>query len=945
MIVESRDIEENAMAVKKTISRAVLKQSVLLIAILVIPLGALLLLPPILRFQQDILNYERTYTEQIKQTTKGQIEHAIVRLSFDHMKVQERMRTMLQEQVYIAHAIATELYNQNKNKVTGKELRSMVREALRVIRYNSNRGYFFATDLNGIEQLFADRPEMEGKNLLEMRDTTGKFVIRDMIDIAKSEAGEGFYGYTWSKPESEGKGYQKLSFIKYFEPLDWFIGTGEYIDEVEAQVQAEAAEWLDHVRYGKDNYLFAFKYGGTYVAHVGKNIKNKAADANYWDLKDVNGVLINQELQRQAQRGGGFIEYVWYKPSTGMEVRKLAYAKAFEPWGWVVGTGVYMDDIEAGIAEKRAELWQTTWENILVLSIILILALLIALLITIRFSNNLQKELNVFRHFFRKAGLEAKPIAVDQLRYDGFRALAEAGNDMLAKGKAADQEKQRLLAAIEQSAEVVVVTDLSGAIQYVNPAFEKVTGYSAKEAIGQNPRILKSGKHDQQFYRNLWKTIRNGDVWKGKFVNKRKNGTEYNEEATISPVLNKKGEIVNYVAIKKDVTQKLVVEAQLQQALKMEAIGRLAGGVAHDFNNLLTGITGNIQLALMDANPDDPIVDMLTEVNKAAESAASLTRQLLAFSRKQIIDPKIINMNNLIEHLHKMLVRLIGEDVNLTFIPMEPLGCIKADPGQVEQILVNLAVNARDAMPNGGKLTIETADVDLGEDYCRNYPHIKPGKYVMLAVTDDGIGIDEETRRNIFEPFFTTKDKNKGTGLGLATIYGIVKQHGGYIEVYSELGIGSTFKVFFPLVRERTQVGKRGLGIISDLPCGTETILVVEDESMVRNIAVKVLQRQGYNVVQADNGPNALSYCEKHSIVPDLLMTDIVMPAMNGRDLAESFLARHPDIKVLFTSGYTENVIAHHNGELEEGLNFIGKPYTPQDLVKKIRNVLDGSRS
>ncbi len=407
------------------------------------------------------------------------------------------------------------------------------------------------------------------------------------------------------------------------------------------------------------------------------------------------------------------------------------------------------------------------------------------------------------------------------------------------------------------------------------------------------------------------------------------------------------GEAVRLIGNHQDITErkdieekKKAVEEQFHQAQKMESVGRLAGGVAHDFNNLLTGITGNVSLALMDLPEGDPLRETLEEINQAADSAATLTRQLLAFSRKQLIAPKVVNLNQLIDRSYKMLRRLIGEDIDLVFRPEQKLRQTKVDPGQLEQVLVNLAVNARDAMPDGGKLTLETENVTLDDSYCRLHAHALPGEYVMIAVSDNGIGMDEKVREHLFEPFFTTKPKDKGTGLGLATVYGTIKQSGGNIEVYSEPGEGTTFKVYFPTVEAEAETIDRP-AMWDDLPNGTETVLVVEDERMVRNIAVKILTRQGYTVIAAEDGPTALQMAENPESNIDLLMTDIIMPGMNGRELSIKLESKIPNLKTLYTSGYTENAIAHH-GVLDEGVNFIGKPYTPQALAKKLREVLDG---
>ena len=390
---------------------------------------------------------------------------------------------------------------------------------------------------------------------------------------------------------------------------------------------------------------------------------------------------------------------------------------------------------------------------------------------------------------------------------------------------------------------------------------------------------------------------------------------------------------------KKAEEEKEKLRAQLQQAMKMEAVGRLAGGVAHDFNNLLTAIMGNISLALMKLSPSDPAGGLLSEANKAAESAATLTQQLLAFSRKQIIQPKVLDLNLLIADMNKLLFRLIGENIDLKTVPGEDLGTVKVDAGQFEQIVVNLAVNARDAMPEGGMLLIETANVDLDEEYCARHPYVRPGRFVMLAVSDTGHGMSEEVKRRIFEPFFTTKSKGIGTGLGLATIYGVVKQSNGSIEVYSEVGKGTTFKIYLPRV-EGGDAGTPESSLPIELPEGSETVLLVEDEKIVRDLGVRILERSGYRVMQAGNGDEAIALAMEYGERIDLLMTDVVMPGMHGHELANRLTRIHPETRVLFTSGYTDDAIVHH-GVLDEGVSFIGKPYSPSALARKVREVLD----
>ncbi|HLY61482.1 MAG TPA: response regulator [Terriglobia bacterium] len=758
----------------------------------------------------------------------------------------------------------------------------------------------------------------------------------------------------------------------------------------------------------------------------------------------------------------------------------------------------------------------------------------------------------------------------------------------ISERELAQAENVRLRAAIEQSTHAVMITDSAGVIQYINPAFTRMTGYTSEEALNQNPRLLKSGKQGVGVYQELWKTISSSKPWQGEIINRRKDGTNYPEWMTISPVRNQSGQVVNFIAIKqdlterkraeealrdseeryrllfegnpgpmwvydiatlrfltvneaavqhygysndeflsmsvkdirppedvpalldniahskggldhagewrhrkkdgalidveitshsidfggrraelvlvndvtdrkravellrlseerfrkafdtnpepvtistiadgryidvnesflrtmgfhreeiightskeigywekpedrekiireiqqlgrvdgmeinfrtksgqrrvgllsaekieldnqycllavtKDITERKELEQQFRQAQRMEAVGRLAGGVAHDFNNILTVINGYSEVMLGQIQIESPHKTYLNEIRKAGERAAGLTRQLLAFSRQQVLAPQVLDVNTVIDNVHSMLKRLIGEDIDLVTIPGKDLGRVKADPGQIEQVLLNLAVNARDAMPGGGKLTIETANVDLDESYAHNHVTAVPGPHVMLAVTDSGTGIDTETQKRIFEPFFTTKEKGKGTGLGLSTVYGIVKQSAGHIWVYSELGQGTTFKIYLPRVDAPLEVAE-SKKTTPEPSVGQETVLVAEDDGPIRLLVRVSLEARGFTVLEAPDGLEALSLAAQHKGTIHLLLTDLVMPEISGRTLSQRLAAMHPETKVLFMSGYTDDAVIRHGG-LEAGTAFLQKPFTPDALVRKVREVLD----
>ncbi|HCE42335.1 MAG TPA: hybrid sensor histidine kinase/response regulator [Lentisphaeria bacterium] len=497
----------------------------------------------------------------------------------------------------------------------------------------------------------------------------------------------------------------------------------------------------------------------------------------------------------------------------------------------------------------------------------------------------------------------------------------------------------RLAAAVDQSTETIIITDSNSTILYVNPAFEKRSGYSRNEAVGQNPRFLRSGKQDSEFYHKMREALAAGQVWKGHFNNKRKDGSFYEEESTISPVRDSAGRIVNYVAVNRDITREAQLENQLRQAQKMEIVGRLAGGVAHDFNNLLVAIIGYSEIALKSLAGDDPVRKDIQEVFNAGERAVALTRQLLAFSRKQILLPKVMDLNDLVANISKMLRRLISEDILLITTCDPALGRVKVDPGQIEQVITNLVVNARDAMPGGGTLAIQTANVELNEANAAEHEDVTPGRYVLLTLSDTGTGMTNEVKGHLFEPFFTTKEQGKGTGLGLPTVYGIVKQSGGHITVNSEVGKGTVFRIYLPRVDEASETPIQ-TGTPVDLPHGTETILLVEDEEQVRNLTRMVLEKCGYTVLVACNGPDAIKLARQNDKRIKLLLTDIIMPEMSGRSLAPQLLAMDPGIKVLYMSGYTDSEIIQKE-LMTTGTSFLQKPFSHEFLARKVREVLD----
>jgi len=540
---------------------------------------------------------------------------------------------------------------------------------------------------------------------------------------------------------------------------------------------------------------------------------------------------------------------------------------------------------------------------------------------------------------------------------DGTTLIATIaqGIDITERKQSEDKERQSHEALrkseefnkriIENSIDCITILDLDGRLEFMSQGGQKLLDIEDISTYLNQPWIDLLTCSDDSYKAALEAISKAKERGTGHFsvYCPTVKGSPKWWDTIITPIMGKDGKVERLLSVSRDITRHESLEAQLRQAQKMEAIGTLTGGIAHDFNNLLTVIIGNAQLALMKVIKDESLRKQIEEIKKAGERAASLTRQLLAFSRKQIIKPEVLDLNEEIHETEKMLNRMIGEDIEFLLVLEPELWKIHTDPGQINQVLMNLAVNARDAMPRGGKLTIETANVELDRAYFQDRGvENEPGSYAMLAVSDTGIGMDKETQEHIFDPFFTTKEVDKGAGLGLSTVYGIVKQNNGFICVYSEPGQGTTFKLYLPKLKWDAESGKKEQTPVVEL-AGSEIVLIVEDDDGLRKFAQEVLLLHGYRVLDAENGEDALRVSQAHEGQIDLLLTDVVMPKMGGKELAERLQSLYPQMKVIYMSGYTDNTITHH-GVLEPGLNFIEKPFSLESLAKKVRQVLDDEK-
>jgi len=506
------------------------------------------------------------------------------------------------------------------------------------------------------------------------------------------------------------------------------------------------------------------------------------------------------------------------------------------------------------------------------------------------------------------------------------------------RSEAAIRFQAQLLNAVQQA---VVATDASGSVIFWNKFAENLYGWSSAEAIGRKLQELTPSPFMREHEAELMERAATGGSWTGEFVVHGKSGKGFPALLTTSPFLDGKGAILGLVGVSIDLTERRSLEEQFRQSQKMDAVGRLAGGIAHDFNNLLTVIRLNTEIIIEGFDSADPRVEDVKQIRSAADRASSLTRQLLAFSRKQILQPRVLDLNSVVTSVEPMLRRLIGEDITISSSP-GARGYVVADPGQLEQVLVNLVVNARDAMPDGGRINIETKNIELDENYTSEHSPVIAGRYIALTVGDNGVGMDKDTQEHAFDPFFTTKEAGKGTGLGLATVYGIVKQSGGYVWIYSEPKHGTTIKVYLPEVSAAAAFTSAGdnSSVAKGVTRGSETILLVEDEDAVRSLACRILEKHGYRILPAANGRDAMEIATREEGRIELVLTDIVMPGLNGRGLVERLSAIRPSIKSLYMSGYTDDDIVRR-GFVEPSKSFLQKPFTSDALIQTVRKVLD----
>jgi two-component system cell cycle sensor histidine kinase/response regulator CckA len=684
--------------------------------------------------------------------------------------------------------------------------------------------FFESLDLDPID-LFLDghRPEMDGNNMLDVRGGNGEFVVRDMLAVVKRD-GEGFYKYTWPKPNQQGF-FPKIAFVKLFKPVGWVIGSGEYLDYVEKNIQEECLKWISKIKFGKDNYVFAGTWDGLVLS-------GPETGTNMYDIEDVNGVKIVQELIASAKKGGGFVHYVLPRFEGKKQAPKISYAAGVPEWEWYLGSGRYVDEIENAIALRQSELESRIRTNIQH-TIVILFILLIFIFIIVKFlSNRINHNIKLFNTFFRRASSEAITIEENELHFSEFVQLAGSANDMVENRRIAEkalresEEKFRML--VEQSPLGISLIGKDGRYRYVNPRFQEMFGYTIDD-IPTGMDWFNNAYPDEAYRRKVMKAWfdyqrrpRTGRYRPHVYRVTCRDGSK--KEINFKP-LNLKNQ--DHLVIYEDITERSRLEQQLLQAQKIEAIGTLAGGIAHNFNNLMMGIQGRASLMTLELGPSHPQQEHINAIEEQVQSASNLTRQLLGLARGGKYEVKPIDINEILLSSAAIFGRT-RKDIQIHSKIFPTSLVVEADKRQIEQVFLNIFVNSIQAMPDGGKIYLETSAMSLNADFCKPYAAI-PGRYAKISVEDTGVGMNKETCQQVFDPFFTTKDKYLGTGLGLASAYGIVKNHGGIITAYSDLGHGTTISIYLPVSEKTAHVEAQVEDMIIR---GGGNILLVDDEDI-----------------------------------------------------------------------------------------------------------------
>jgi PAS domain S-box-containing protein len=1052
---------------RRSLIKTFLFSMVLIMFVTIFSVGYFWISYEYLMVAQEADKMRKEYIEDQKAMIRHEVERTINYIEHRKSRTEERLKESLKEMVSAAHSIATNIYNENKDIKSDDEIKKMIKDALRPVRYNQGRGYFFAGSMDGTEELYPVNPELEGKNLLNFQDAKGNYVIKEEIEIVKKEK-QGFVKAYWRKPgDDRGMIYPKISFVKYFEPFDWSIGTGEYLDDVEKDIQKEVLERLIKIRFGKEGYIFGSTYTGDPLFTNGKITLNSQS---VWNLTDPHGVKIIQEQRKAVENPeGGFVNYVWGKLTRSEPAPKVAYVKGVPDWQWMIGAGVYLDEIEDAIAQKRLELRERIKDHVLKIFSVLAVLLIIIYGIAKYISSRVKAGFDTFSLFFEKAATQAAKIEIRHLHFSEFELLAHSANRMVDDRIQAEEELRKSEARFRQLAdaawEAIVIHDKGGLLLANNQFFEmfgyeedelynndlvslvidsesldmvkerinadnldtyevkgirkdgtrfpieirvKMMEYQGRMArvasardITETRKAQESLRKSEEKFSTIFKyspdsigitTLHEGiildcnDNFLDTFKYTREEvigNSAYHLKIWADPdkrrfyvgELKDKGEVINYetefqakdgtiipglisarmieidgeaciLAITRDMTvykhaekEKAELRERLSRSKKMEALGLLAGGVAHDLNNILSGIVSYPELILMNLPQDDKLRKPMETIRSSGMRAAAVVQDLVTVARGIASTRTVMNLNLIVkEYLSspefKELEFRYPAVIFKTALDPDLLN-INCSPVHVRKSLMNLVVNAAEAVKEAGSVVISTENRYV-ENPVTGYDEVRRGEFAVMSVSDNGSGISSKDIERIFEPFYTKKVMGRsGTGLGLTVVWNTVQDHDGYINVNTG-DKGTTFELYFPVTREKASEREKSLPLEDYMGKG-EHILVVDDEEIQRDIASQLLTRLGYSAAAVSGGEAAVEYLKTHKA--DLIVLDMIMPGMNGRDTYQEIIKIHPRQKAVIASGFSETEEVKEAQRLGAG-QYIRKPYTLEKIGTAIRDEL-----
>ncbi len=1050
------------------IQKFLIKNIVIIVSVL---FGLLLLVWGVNKFyvfSSESKLLKEKYEDEQKKMLKKEVNNVVNYIDYmkDHTEI--RLKSELNNRVNEAIDIARNIYQENIDSKPLSEIEKMVKDALRPIRFFEGRGYFFAFSMDGIETLFADKPEMEGENMLPVQGAKGEFVVRDMIDLVKKQ-GEGFYQYTWTKPSQRDVGFLKIAYVKYFKPFDWVFGTGEYIDNFTNQIQNMVLERIVNLRFRDEGYFFGSTEGGYPLFTNG--VITKGTD-HIWEMTDPNGVKVIQEQQSVSkQPDGGFVRYSWSKLGSSTPVPKISYVREIPGWGWTIGAGVYLDTVEKTITKSKDTLKRQLIKKSIAGICVLIGFIVLIWFLAKRVTDKIHETIETFEKSFRNAATDFVTIPTDDMQFSELSRIAKSANKMIAVQKKTEKslrESEKMhRALVEGMPDIVMRFDRKGRHLFVsdnvretmdiepehfidkthaelgfpeetcrfweesirrvfdsgapfeteftfegkagpvifdwrliperdgqgevssvlsinrditshrkaeqdyqtlfremldgfalheiildpdgipvdyrflaiNPSFERMTGLRAQDIVGRTVLEVLPGteRHWIETYGNVALT---GDP--AHFENY---STELRKHFDVTAFRPVEGQ---FACIFQDITERIKAEAererlqaQLTQVQKMESIGNLAGGIAHDFNNILFPIIGMSELLLEDLPPGSGERENAEEILKAGKRGSDLVKQILTFSRRSEHKMMPTRIHNILKEVITLSRSSIPSDIEIKQEIQQDCGMVMADPSQIHQIGMNIITNAYHAVEEtGGTIFVKLKQTVLNvTESVQN--NLCPGVYAILSISDTGHGMSGELIGKIFDPYFTTKKQGKGTGLGLAVVHGIVNEHGGAIKVQSEIGKGTDFHIYLPLM-EKTVGPKIDELTAVDL-VGNERILLVDDEEAIAKVEKQMLERLGYQVIIRNSSPDALQTLRSNVDSFDLVITDMTMPNMTGDKLAKEMIALRPDLPIIICTGFSERI----NQEKAEAFGikgFLMKPVVKSELAQMVRKVLDESQ-